>query len=129
MREIKFRVWDKESKNMYYEISVFTEKYADMLNMSIKYSQKKYGYVFMQYTGLKDQDGVEIYEGDIVRIIDEVNNKDWKSKVFFKEGCFMVYDENGNYQCLSAYASEKEHQGSHFCLVLGNVFEDSVLSF
>ncbi|TXG82853.1 MAG: hypothetical protein E6R13_04395 [Spirochaetes bacterium] len=52
-REIKFRVWYKEEKLMYYDF--------EKLNTYDPESE-----VLMQYTGLKDINGVEVYEGDIV---------------------------------------------------------------
>lgn len=51
MREIKFRAWD--GTNM--ELPIY--------DVSIQYGNKK----LMQYTGLKDKNGVEIYEGDIIK--------------------------------------------------------------
>lgn len=54
MREIKFRAWDLISKKMVQVIHFY--------NHNDVYSD----YIFMQYTGLKDANGKEIYEGDIV---------------------------------------------------------------
>jgi len=55
-REIKFRVWSKETKEMF-QPHAFIGNY-----------QERDDIVLMQYTGLKDKSGKEIYEGDIIKI-------------------------------------------------------------
>jgi len=61
MREIKFRVWDKENNEWVTGSQWQTET---KLNYESRFLTKRNTYVLMQYTGMKDVDGVEIYEGD-----------------------------------------------------------------
>lgn len=63
MRELKFRAWDKEELEMISPDKLLTLYNNRFLNESLV-SDKKV--TLMQYTGLKDINDVDIYEGDVL---------------------------------------------------------------
>ncbi|MCI3922460.1 YopX family protein [Paenibacillus sp. TRM 82003] len=122
MREIKFRVWSKENGFMY--------EWEDLLgfdgfkeHMEIAETGDQNHSPMMQYTGLKDKNGKEIYEGDVLHVL-ELTNKElssYASPVEFIDFGFLVTEPNGTQVPLACF-----HKSSYPLFeieIIGNIYE------
>jgi len=134
MREIKFRAWNEEEKKMFKVVSLSDSNYGDCevpyikvceLDKSLmdKYTEMKfiYNYELMQYTGLKDKNDKEIYEGDIVT--------GEESKII----CEVIYTEGAMFMLRwhdTKWGNDEYHHyglGAFTLEVIGNIYEDKHL--
>ena len=83
-REIKFRAWDRTHKRWRFEYRIRHD--GSLVNCQGKpiHGNRAKSYELMQYTGLKDKNDKEIYEGDI--LLNEVFGDYWEIRWNLKYG-------------------------------------------
>ena len=120
MRELKFRAWSEEH-GRYCDFVTLNrdEQWLGWLEIWLETSKSfltTTDIIIEQYTGIKDKNGKEIYEGDIV----SKHNSDTKGVVKqVKDGQWAIYWDNtpDGYYVLFKY--------SNLCEVIGNIHEDN----
>ena len=131
MKEIKFRAWDKEDKRMIVDKQKFmplmiTNKGVLKLNPETNYDSwiliNENRLDLMQYTGLKDKEGKEIYEGDIVEglVMFQDNLIKVKGVVKFVHGRFVIAE----YNCSLYEFSNTQGKQSNEITIIGNKYEN-----
>jgi len=130
MREIKFRVWDKSDRRMIYdckeldsamtdydilinlkgEIFLGADHCSDCCRLHVDRDDPTEDYIIMQYTGLKDKNGKEIYEGDVLKLQYKKAHPNIIVIRNYIEDTFHLEDELG--------------WGDTRCIVIGNIYEN-----
>jgi len=99
VREIKFRAWDNDRKKMFVDRKWVEYRHNSSGEMeAVNYNRKgdEQKLIILQYAGLKDMDGVEIYEGDVVEWVSRhkgaIKKKHIDALKWDDEGaCFLLY--------------------------------------
>lgn len=122
MRDIKFRAYDYKNNHIYYDVQ---DTYDDLLGSSFQSVLEDERFVVEQYTGIKDINGVEVCEGDIIKLHVVMLSPD------DKVGYVKYYPEYGYSIMLSlGRVLRQEYWASgdkHKIEVIGNIYEDEEL--
>lgn len=145
MRGIKFRAWDDVTSKMYHtgeedmmqfyfnsngivvdsfentKIPFEDNLYDDVITETLEHLE------YMQYTGLKDSHGKEVFEGDIIEAVFELLDGELKNimdvgVVVFKDCAFQVQTFEGHYEPLHEWSQLSEE-----LKVIGNIYENPEL--
>lgn len=121
MREIKFRAWDKKGNQMIENEELMFSGTDGFYSLNQEGQEFEWDCV-MQFTGLHDKNGKEIYEGDIVNYGNYTdNNKPCNEKIIF-ENCSFVGREIRKFGDKNAVSMIGKD-----CEVIGNIYENPEL--
>ena len=118
MRDIKFRAWDELDNNMIYQDYLSASEILNRFDC------------IMQYTGLKDKNGKEIYEGDIIEMqhckkcngLKAIVKRYWDGWWYFTEE-----ETKGRMgEMVSQYVAnfDEKFEKLSYCIIIGNKYED-----
>lgn len=123
MRKLIFRAWDRKEKKM---VTIHDLKWRRGFGSALIGWEPPVGKKLMQFTGLKDRKGVDIYEGDIVDVQypkkDKVMmGKNWK---YIGEVKWMNDEPSFMIKVKGKPGADSLYRANEKCEIIGNIYED-----
>lgn len=125
-REIKFRIW--RAPDEYTKVS-WMESWDSLLNYSMSdiFQLDNPDDVLEQFTGLKDRNGKDIYEGDILAWHSNIYRKqDWVGLVLYRGAGFAVQESDKSYSS-PEWLDCACRKDANIIEVIGNIHENPEL--
>ena len=130
MREIKFRAWDRTLKEMTYGRPQLVLRFSGKVTEGSIVPD----ITLMQHTGLKDKNGKEIYEGDIVRgpsdsavILQTLAKRNRRDQAIFTVEWLHPMADWPGFALVSKSEMERTYPRLNECEIIGNVWENPEL--
>ena len=139
MRTIRFRAWDEQNKIMHNDFQfiksgdegndwiVFTSDKQTLQDSTHPFENPYFGQQLkiMEYTGLKDKNGVKIFEGDIVKYYGYDYSEDGDFEYYKVEFTKECYGEKWGWDLVDIKGNAHEYYYGGFnaenCVVIGNI--------
>lgn len=147
MREIKTRVWDRNRNQWLHPASYRIDGYGKIWLNAIEqpHVENDEWLEIVEFTGLKDKNGKEIYGGDIVSVPYvnpvgqlDMTTEDHKSTIVFENGGFKLthygsnedisyWQERGQTRYVANYGNVTELLPHTKLTIIGNIYENPEL--